>query len=358
MDLYIFKSKKEVILDKEKFLDFYNQLKDCQDLSLLKQKIFHFKNWALSNHSISEETAIYCSYESLLEIIKKILSSKTIERAKYYLKKLYDFLITERENKINDINLARWRDYNEIITDSLWIFDKRDTSGAHLGWYWGNFIPQIPRQLMLRYTKKFDWVLDPFVGSGTTLIECRRLGRNGIGVDINEEVVKKAKEQIEKEKNIYNVKTEIIHADSRTLNFKKVLEEFGIKKVQLVILHPPYWDIIKFSNKEEDLSNSKTIGDFLGAFEEVLRNVIEVLEDGRFLAIVIGDKYSRGEWIPLGFYVMERALKLGLKLKSIVVKNFEETRGKRNQKELWRYRALVGGFYVFKHEYIFIFQKK
>jgi hypothetical protein len=89
-----------------------------------------------------------------------------------------------------------------------------------------------------------------------------------------------------------------------------------------------------------------------------LKSVTEVLEDGRFLAIVIGDKYSRGEWIPLGFYVMERAMKLGLKLKSIVVKNFEETRGKRNQKELWRYRALVGGFYVFKHEYIFIFQKK
>jgi site-specific recombinase XerD len=154
MDLYNFKLKQEIILDREEFLDFYNQLKDCQDLTLLKQKIFHFKNWALSNHSISEENAIYCSYESLLEIIKKILSSKTIERAKYYLKKLYDFLITERENKINDINLARWRDYNEIITDSLWIFDKRDTSGAHLGWYWGNFIPQIPRQLMLRYTKK------------------------------------------------------------------------------------------------------------------------------------------------------------------------------------------------------------
>ena len=358
MNLYNWKQKKEVILGKEKFLDFYNQLKDCQDLSLLKEKIIYFKNWALNNHSISEENAIYCSYESFIEIIKKILSSKTIERAKHYLKKLYDFLIVERGNNINDINLARWRDYSEIITDSLWIFDKRDTSGAHLGWYWGNFIPQIPRQLMLRYTKRGDWVLDPFVGSGTTLIECRRLGRNGIGIDINEEVVRKAKEQIEKERNIYNVKTEIICADSRTLNFEKVLKEFGVEKVQLIILHPPYWDIIKFSDKEEDLSNSKSIKDFLNAFEEVLKRTVEVLEKRRFLAIVIGDKYSKGEWIPLGFYVMERALKLGLKLKSIVVKNFEETRGKRNQKELWRYRALVGGFYIFKHEYIFIFQKK
>ncbi|HWX43270.1 MAG TPA: DNA methyltransferase, partial [Blastocatellia bacterium] len=44
-------------------------------------------------------------------------------------------------------------------------------------------------------------------------------------------------------------------------------------------------------------------------------------------------------------------------LKSIIVKNFEETTGKRQQKELWRYRALVGGFYIFKHEYIFVFRK-
>jgi hypothetical protein len=55
---------------------------------------------------------------------------------------------------------------------------------------------------------------------------------------------------------------------------------------------------------------------------------------------------------------MNEVLKRGYLLKSIIVKNFEETRGKRNQKELWRYRALAGGFYVFKHEYIMLFQKK
>ena len=48
----------------------------------------------------------------------------------------------------------------------------------------------------------------------------------------------------------------------------------------------------------------------------------------------------------------------GFSLKSIVVKNFEETSGKRAQKELWRYRALLGGFYVFKHESIFLFKKQ
>ncbi len=58
--------------------------------------------------------------------------------------------------------LNRWKEYDEVLTDSLWVMDRRDTSGAHRAWYWGNFIPQIPRQLMLRYTRAGERVLDPF----------------------------------------------------------------------------------------------------------------------------------------------------------------------------------------------------
>jgi hypothetical protein len=90
----------------------------------------------------------------------------------------------------------------------------------------------------------------------------------------------------------------------------------------------------------------------------VLDRVLPVLDKGRYLGLVIGDKYSSGEWIPLSFYCMQAVQGKRCTLKSIIVKNFEETTGKRNQKELWRYRALVGGFYVFKHEYIMIFKKR
>jgi len=253
--------------------------------------------------------------------------------------------------------LLRWKEYDEIITDSLWILDKRDSSGAHLGWYWGNFIPQIPRQLMLRYTKKYDWVLDAFAGSGTTLIECRRLGRNGLGIELNPDVAEKAKSLIQKEENKFQVVSDIIVGDSRTIDLKTIFNQLGIKKVQLLIMHPPYHDIIKFSKNEKDLSNAKDIDEFLRMFGEVIDNISPYLEKNRFFALVIGDKYSRGEWIPLGFYCMQEVLKRKFQLKSIIVKNFDETRGKRNQKELWRYRALVGGFYVFKHEYIMLFKK-
>ena len=124
-------------------------------------------------------------------------------------------------------------------------------------------------------------------------------------------------------------------------------------------MHPPYHDIIKFSeNNPNDLSNAPTVDAFLKMFGNVVDNISKVLEKGRYLALVIGDKYTNGEWAPLGFYTMNEVLKRGYKLKSIIVKNFEETRGKRNQQNLWRYRALAGGFYIFKHEYIMLFQKE
>jgi 16S rRNA G966 N2-methylase RsmD len=281
-----------------------------------------------------------------------------MERAKYYLGRLERGVKEVETGAINDINLLRWKEYTEVITDSLWVLPRRDTAGAHLGWYWGNFIPQIPHQLMLRYTKKNDWVLDTFAGSGTSLIESRRLGRNAVGVELNPAVARKARKLIEQEENRHNVITKVVTGDSRTIDLGKAFNRVGAKPAQLLIMHPPYHDIISFSENDKDLSTPESTAEFLKMFGEVVDNATPMLERGRYFALVIGDKYSKGEWIPLGFECMSEVLKREYSLKSIVVKNFEETRAKRDQKQLWRYRALVGGFYIFKHEYIFLFKKR
>jgi hypothetical protein len=315
--------------------------------------------WRVLRTVLKDEPAEVVSMHKdvLLGELDQILETRTVERARHYLRRLAQGASTPENGKLNDINLFRWKEYPEVITDSLWVLAKRDTAGAHLGWYWGNFIPQIPQQMMLRYTKKGDWVVDPYLGSGTTLIECRRLGRNGIGVELSPEVAARATGLIGREEDQSAVRAEVLVGDSRTIDVPAILRDQGINQFQLLIMHPPYADIIKFSEDERDLSKAPTTESYLKMFGEVLDNFTPHLEKGRYCAVVIGDKYAKGEWIPLGSYCMSEVLKREYSLKSIIVKNFESTRGKRDQKQLWRYRALVGGFYIFKHEYIYLFKK-
>ncbi len=264
-------------------------------------------------------------------------------------------------NPINDLDLENWKSLTEIWTDSLWLIPSRDRSGAHSAEYHGNFVPQIPRQVIQRYTKKGDVVLDAFLGSGTTLIESQRLGRHGIGIELLPEVAEKANARIKSEPNTHGVQNHIIIGDSASADIKEkiniALSHIGKDAVDLVVLHPPYHDIIKFSDNPNDLSNKQTVEDFCDSFGQVIENTTEALRAERFLIIVIGDKYEGSEWIPLGFLAMQEALKRGFLLKSIVVKDMQGNRAKQNQERLWRYRALVGGFYIFKHEYVFVLKK-
>ncbi|HNV97091.1 MAG TPA: DNA methyltransferase [bacterium] len=256
----------------------------------------------------------------------------------------------------NNIDLNKWKK-SEVWTDSLWIIPERDKTGKHDGFYHGNFVPQIPRQLILRYTKKSDIIFDPFVGSGTTAYEAESLKRNFVGIDIQKSLISKIKNNLDG-KNNFSI---LVTGDStKQITFDKIQESLKKRrknKAQLAILHPPYFDIIKFSKSNKDLSNAKSLEDFLEKFKLVLQNTLSILEDKRYLAIVIGDKYANSKWIPLGFYCMNEAQKLGLTLKSIIVKNMSGNRGKQNKEAIWKYRALASDYYIFKHEYILIFKK-
>ncbi|MDW8106908.1 MAG: class I SAM-dependent methyltransferase [Armatimonadota bacterium] len=267
-----------------------------------------------------------------------------------------------RREPINDLDLTRWHEYSDLLTDSLWLLGKRDNSGVHRPDYWGNFAPQIPYQAMRRFTQQGELVLDPFVGMGTTLIEALRLGRHAIGVELNPTVVQAARERIAQADNSYAVRTALLQGDSTHLHTAEQvrcqMSAWGFQKAHLLIFHPPYHDIIPFSDHPRDLSNAPTVEAFLTGLEQSVALFAPLLEVGRFLVLVIGDKYAEGEWVPLGFYSMERVRKHGFRLKSICVKDFHETRGKRGQRSLWRYRALKGNFYVFAHEYVMFFEKQ
>lgn len=176
-------------------------------------------------------------------------------------------------------------------------------------------------------------------------------------------ISKQSESIINKQDNPYKIHTKIINDDSSSESAKnkvlKILKKNKKDKVQLIVMHPPYHNIIKFSDNKKDLSNANSVEEFLSMFKKVVENFSDLLETEKYLVLVIGDIYTKGEWIPLGFKTMQQILDTNkFILKSIVVKNMSGNRAKLNQEQLWRFRALKGGFYIFKHEYVMFFQKK
>jgi len=267
---------------------------------------------------------------------------------------------SSKQTPWSDLDLNRWREYEEVETDSLWIYPNRASGDGHKLDYHGNYIPQIATQLLTRYSKKDEIVLDLFLGSGTTAIEAARLGRRCIGVELKPELVEYVRGKIKPE--LFDDRIQLRQGNSasaETMNqVADTLQLMRSEFAHLLILHPPYADIIKFSDRPDDLSNAPTTEAFLEGFEVVARHGYELLAPGRFAALIIGDKYAEGGLIPLGFWCMERMNRVGFKTKAIIVKNIEgNEKGKGKSANLWRYRALAGGYYIFKHEYVIVFFK-
>lgn len=199
-----------------------------------------------------------------------------------------------------------------------------------------------------------------FFGSGTSGIEALNMKRRCIGVELKQDMVDYVSDKFTKKELVTDVN--IIQGDSASDIIKdKVkarLEIMGKEKAQFCILHPPYDDIIKFSDKKEDLSNCSTTEEFYDLFERVAKNAYDLLEKGRFAALIIGDEYKNSRVVPLGFECMKRMENAGFITKAIVVKNVTgNEKAKGRQANLWRYRALAGGFNIFEHEYIMTFYK-
>jgi hypothetical protein len=118
-------------------------------------------------------------------------------------------------------------------------------------------------------------------------------------------------------------------------------------------------DIVKFTENKDDLSQISNLKEFIGKFRIVCENSLKYLDKNRYFAIVVGDVYKNSEVLPLAFYCMDmikRSFKV--KLKGTIIKNIEGNRGKIGQGGIWKYRALKSDYFIFKHEYIFVFKKE
>ena len=207
---------------------------------------------------------------------------------------------------------------------SVWSFPNRGDWATHSGKYRGNWSPFVPRNLILRYSKPRDWILDQFVGSGTTLVEAKLLNRNAIGIDINPQSVS---------------------ISETNLAFMKD------SKIDFICTHPPYADIIRYSKDIKGDISLLSVDSFLDEMGKVAKEAYRVLKKGKYCAVMIGDIREHGKVIPLGFQMMQCFLETGFTIKEIIIKK------QHNCKSTEYWKKINRDILLLAHEYIFVFQK-
>lgn len=241
----------------------------------------------------------------------------------------------------------KWQPDNfELEMNTVWSFPDRGNWATHDAKYRGNWSPYIPRNLLLRYSQQGDLVLDQFIGGGTTLVEAKLLGRNVIGVDVNAEALKRCREKTRFE-NENCGKVYIREGDARNLDF------VPDNSIDFICTHPPYANIIQYSeNVESDLSHLD-VKPFLEQMKFVANECYRVLKMDKFCAILMGDTRKKGHVIPMSFDVMKIFGESGFKVKEIIIKEQHncKTTG------YWKTNSLKYNFLLLAHEYLFIFRK-
>ncbi len=233
----------------------------------------------------------------------------------------------------------------ELEMNTVWSFPKRGKWATHDAKYRGNWSPYIPRNIILRYSKEGDLILDPFVGGGTSLIEAKLLNRNIIGVDINPNSIDLCRSKIDFEYDGGEVDIKL--GDARTLDF---IEN---ESIDLIFTHPPYANIIKYSEDiDGDLSLLK-LKDYLTEMRVVAQEFYRVLKEDKFCAILMGDTRIKGHVYPLGFEIMNIFVEEGFKTKEIIIKEQHNCRAT----GFWKTNSIKYNFLLLAHEYLFVFRK-
>ncbi len=233
----------------------------------------------------------------------------------------------------------------ELETNTVWAFPVRGKWATHDAKYRGNWSPYIPRNIILRYSNEGDTVLDQFVGGGTTAVEAKLTNRNFIGVDINPSAVEISRNKCDFEFDS-NANISIRLGDARRLD---LLNE----SVDLICTHPPYADIIKYSeNIDGDLS-LLPLKPFLTELGKVAEESYRVLKKDKFCAILMGDTRKKGMVQPLAFEAMRIFELAGFKIKEIIIKEQHNCKAT----GFWKTSSIKHNFLLLAHEYLFVFKK-
>jgi len=216
----------------------------------------------------------------------------------------------------------------------------------------GKLAPQLVETLILKYSDDGDKILDPFVGTGTTLIEAMKHNRKCVGIDINPDLIDLTRRKLQQailESRFTAKDFTLLIGDAA-----EILQNFEENDFDFILAHPPYWDLIEFSGIEGDLSET-SLEEYLKKMNRIVGLLFKVLKPNKFCVIVVGDRRRTGI-VPIGFYIANIGMMNGFNLWDIIINNTRfggKQYGMYQQLKSKKYK-----FHLLDHDYILVFQKR
>ena len=278
--------------------------------------------------------------------------------------------MSEGKQRPNNLDGRTWTRYSI----SVWNDIRKNAAEKKLS-HPALFPLALVERLLEIFTMPGDTVLDPFMGSGSTLLGAQCLGRRGVGLEISPEytemfkkrLVEMRAEQRQSNRGEAGIEDEIDGDGIRVIedDARNILNHVAPGSMDFCLTSPPYWDILKarrtadhkpirnYGEEQHDLGNIEDYTHFLDELQKVFSSVYSVLKMGKYCIVVLMDIRKKNKFYPFHMDLSNTLLPLGFVLDDMIVWDRHE--------EYNNLRPL-GYPHVFRvnkvHEFILIFQKR
>ncbi len=244
-----------------------------------------------------------------------ILKDRKIISEDKKLIKYADGSVYHKDNRLNNLTNKEWLKFQKS-----WFILKPKPRKENEILHPAKFPEDLVSDFIKFFTKEGATVLDPMVGTGSTLISCVQTGRNGIGIELSEKYAEISRSRLEK----------LDINDLFSMNYKRVnallyvgdalnIDALNLKDIDYCITSPPYWDMLRekgfetqsirkqrqldvfYSNSIQDLGNISDYDEFLGRLVEIYLKVFKTLKYGAYITIIVKNIKKKGKVYPLAW---------------------------------------------------------
>jgi len=217
-------------------------------------------------------------------------------------------------NRLNNLEPKTWLKFQKS-----WFIHNPPPRRKDVLQHPAKFPETLAQEFIEFFTKKGQTVLDPMVGTGSTLIACLRAGRNGIGVELNAKYSQIARQTVEAESKALGKKADRLHVEVITGDAARI-GKYVAGPVDYVITSPPYWDMLRargaetqkkrratpgldvfYSDDPRDLGNVEDYEEFVARLARIYEALCPILKDKAYLTIIVKNVKKGGKIYPLAW---------------------------------------------------------